>query len=128
MATEKERLAAQLEQLKRQVAEASRELLRGKGSRGQHDRDGGETNNEKARWNHNTERRSGGHEMDFETEAEEAADENEGGEEGADVEEDFAEEAHDDVGWHDAFDQIRTPKLDSLRKDSLALDQYYVYR
>ena len=33
-----------------------------------------------------------------------------------------------DVGWHDQFDQIKTPKLDALRAESVALDNYYVYR
>ena len=33
-----------------------------------------------------------------------------------------------DVGWHDAFGQIKTPKLDALRSESVALNNYYVYR
>jgi arylsulfatase A-like enzyme len=33
-----------------------------------------------------------------------------------------------DVGWHDSFGQIQTPKLNKLRLDSVELSQYYVYR
>ena len=33
-----------------------------------------------------------------------------------------------DMGWNDQFGQIHSPKIDALRADSIALDQYYVYR
>eukprot|EP00041_Stephanoeca_diplocostata_P011247 m.182865 g.182865 ORF g.182865 m.182865 type:complete len:715 (+) comp18473_c0_seq2:123-2267(+) len=34
-----------------------------------------------------------------------------------------------DVGWHDEFHQIKTPKLDQLvREESILLTNYYVYR
>lgn len=33
-----------------------------------------------------------------------------------------------DVGWHDSFSQIKTPKLNALLNESIDLSQYYVYR
>ena len=33
-----------------------------------------------------------------------------------------------DVGWHDQFSQIKTPKINALVEDSIKLSQYYVYR
>jgi len=33
-----------------------------------------------------------------------------------------------DVGWHDSFDQIKTPKLNAFVNESIKLSQYYVYR
>lgn len=34
-----------------------------------------------------------------------------------------------DVGWHDEFHQIKTPKLDQfVREESILLTNYYVYR
>lgn len=33
-----------------------------------------------------------------------------------------------DMGFHDQFGQIRSPKIDALRNQSIKLDQYYVYR
>ena len=34
-----------------------------------------------------------------------------------------------DVGWHDEFSQIKTPKLDQLvKEESIILNNYYVYR
>ena len=33
-----------------------------------------------------------------------------------------------DMGFHDEFGQIQSPKIDALRNESIKLDQYYVYR
>ena len=34
-----------------------------------------------------------------------------------------------DVGWHDTFNQIKTPKLDKLvKEESIIMNNYYVYR
>lgn len=33
-----------------------------------------------------------------------------------------------DVGWHDSFNQIKTPKLNAFVNESIKLSQYYVYR